>query len=124
MKEYRRKRLAEGRGESTCNRELSLLRTAFNLGRKCTPPKVVTIPYFPLVAETNTRQGFLTDAQYELLRDNLPDELRSMSAPGPFTRRICGMARRLTAYDSQSISPLVYGQASSFVPKATSQFPC
>ena len=34
LKEYRRKRLAEGRSEATCNRELSMLRTAFNLGRQ------------------------------------------------------------------------------------------
>jgi hypothetical protein len=63
FKEYRRQRLAEGKSDSTCNRELSMLRTAFNLGRKCTPPKVLTIPYFPMVAETNVRQGFLTDEE-------------------------------------------------------------
>ena len=47
LKEYRRKRLAGGRSEATCNRELSMLRTAFHLGRKCTPPKVGIVPYFP-----------------------------------------------------------------------------
>ena len=52
LKELRRKRLTDGKSESTCNRELSMLRTAFNLGRKCTPPKVTMIPYFPMVAET------------------------------------------------------------------------
>jgi hypothetical protein len=49
LKEYRRKRLADGRSEATCNRELSMLRTAFNLSRKCTPPKVLIVPYFPMV---------------------------------------------------------------------------
>ncbi|HKE24701.1 MAG TPA: hypothetical protein VKB88_20205 [Bryobacteraceae bacterium] len=34
LKDYRRKRVAEGRSEATCNRELSLLRIAFNLGRQ------------------------------------------------------------------------------------------
>ena len=43
LKEYRLKRLAEGRAEATCNRELSILRIALNLGRKCMPPKVSTI---------------------------------------------------------------------------------
>src|ERR1700738_2119614 len=38
LKDYRRKRIGDGRSESTCNRELSILRTALNLGRKCTPP--------------------------------------------------------------------------------------
>ena len=57
LKEYRRKRLAEGRAEATCNRELSLLRMALYHGRKSTPPKVITVPYFPMVREENVRQG-------------------------------------------------------------------
>ncbi len=40
MRDYRDRRKVEGRSEATCNRELSILRTAFNLGRKCTPAKV------------------------------------------------------------------------------------
>ena len=85
LKEYRRKRLAEGRSEATCNRELSMLRTAFNLGRKCTPPKILIVPYFPMVAEAHVRQGFLTDEQYEMLRDALPDYLRPLFVTGYFT---------------------------------------
>ncbi|HEV2325019.1 MAG TPA: site-specific integrase, partial [Terracidiphilus sp.] len=85
LKEYRRKRVAQGRSESTCNRELSMLRIAFNLGRRCTPPKVLMVPYFPMVAETQVRQGFLTDEQYELLRDALPDYLRPLFVTGYFT---------------------------------------
>jgi integrase len=85
LKEYRRKRLSEGRTEATCNRELSILRTALNLGRKCTPPKVLNLPYFPMVAEMNSRQGFLTDEQYALLRDSLPDYLRPLFVTGYFT---------------------------------------
>ena len=82
LKEYRRTRLAEGRTESTCNRELSILRTAFYLGRKCTPPKVIFVPYFPMTSESNARQGFLTDEQYEKLRDALPDYLRPLFVTG------------------------------------------
>lgn len=78
MEDYRAKRRAEGRSDSTVNRELSILRTAFNNARKRTPPKVVTIPYFPIVQETNVRKGFLTDQQYAALRDALPDELRPL----------------------------------------------
>jgi integrase len=85
LREYRRKRIAQGRSESTCNRELSMLRTALNLGRKCTPPKVVTIRYFPMVAELNARQGFLTDEQYEKLRDALPEYLRPLFVTAYFT---------------------------------------
>jgi integrase len=85
LKDYRRKRLAEGRSEGTCNRELSILRTALNRGRKCTPPKVITLPHFPMVAETNVRQGFLSDEQYERLRDALPDYLTPLFVTDYFT---------------------------------------
>ena len=85
LQEYRRKRTAEGRAEATANRELSILRTALNRGRKCTPPKVLTIPYFPMVAETNVRQGFLTDEQYAKLRDALPEHLRPLFVTAYFT---------------------------------------
>lgn len=85
LKSYRRKRRAEGRSETTCNRELSLLRIAFNLGRKCTPPKVTSVPYFPMVKEENARQGFLTDEQYFKLRDALPDELKPLCITAYFT---------------------------------------
>jgi integrase len=84
LREYRCKRLAEGRTESTCNRELSVLRTAFHLGRKCTPPKGTLVPYFPMATESNARQGFLTDEQYEKLRDALPDYLRPLFVRGIF----------------------------------------
>jgi len=85
LKEYRQKRLAEGRAETTCNRELSILRIALNLGRKCTPPKVIVIPHFPMVREENARQGFLTDQQYAKLRDVLPDYLRPLFVVAYFT---------------------------------------
>jgi len=49
-----------------------------NLGRKCTPPKVYSIPYFPMVKEENARQGFLTDQQYAKLRDEFPDYLKPL----------------------------------------------
>lgn len=76
MDEYREKRKTEGRSDATVNRELSILRTAFHNARKRTPPKVVAVPYFPMVKETTVRKGFLTDQQYAALRDALPEELR------------------------------------------------
>ncbi len=85
LKDYRRRRLAQGRSEATCNRELSILRTALNRGRKCTPPKVTALPYFPMTPETNSRQGFLTDEQYQKLRDALPDHLKPLFVAGYFT---------------------------------------
>jgi integrase len=82
LREYRRKRLAEGRSDATANRELSILRTAYHNGRKCTPPKVLTVPYFPMTAETNVRTGFLSDEQYTSVLKELPLELMPLFAVG------------------------------------------
>lgn len=82
LKEYRRKRVSEGRTEATANRELSILRTAFHRGRKCTPPKVLSVPYFPMAQETNVRTGFLSDEQYKALLGELPAELKPLFVVG------------------------------------------
>jgi integrase len=82
LKEYRRKRAAEGRSDATANRELSMLRTALHNGRKCTPPKVLSVPHFPIVPETNVRKGFLSDEQYAKLRDELPPALKPLFVTG------------------------------------------
>ena len=78
MDRYREKRKGEGRSDSTVNRELSILRTSFHNARKRTPPKVLSVPYFPIVAETNIRKGFLSDEQYDRLRGELPEELKAL----------------------------------------------
>jgi hypothetical protein len=44
----------------TINRELALLRRAFNLAKKATPPKVGAVPSIALLAENNVRKGFLS----------------------------------------------------------------
>ena len=80
LKQYRRKRLSEGRSDSTANRELSLLRIAFRQGQECTPRKVNIVPRFPMVTETNVRTGFLTDDQYNRLLAELPQEMRPLFA--------------------------------------------
>jgi len=85
MDRYREKRKAEKRSDSTVNRELSILRIAFNNARKRTPPKVVVVPYFPIVAETNIRKGFLTDEQHDALLAELPAELKGLFVTGYIT---------------------------------------
>jgi|SRR5271165_2228333 len=85
MDKYREKRKGEGRSDATANRELSILRTSFHNARKRTPPKVLVVPYFPIVAETNIRKGFLTDEQYDSLRDELPAELKGLFVTGYIT---------------------------------------
>jgi integrase len=69
IEQYREKRTGQGRTHATVNRELTILRTAFNNARKRTPPKVHQCPYFPMRRETNVRTGFLPDEVYEKLRD-------------------------------------------------------
>lgn len=85
MERYREKRLKQGCAESTANRELSILRTSFHNARKRTPPKVLVVPYFPMVKETTVRKGFLSDKQYANVRDALLDELKPLFVCGYIT---------------------------------------
>jgi len=79
LQEYRAKRLADKRSASTINRELALLRVALRLGQKCTPPKILNVPYFPMASEAgNVRKGFLSDEQYMAVLRELPDHLRAI----------------------------------------------
>ena len=64
---YIDKRQLEGAENATINRELAVLKRAFNLGRECTPPKVHNVPYFNMLKESNIRKGFLESAQYDKL---------------------------------------------------------
>jgi integrase len=85
MDRYREKRKREGAQDSTVNRELSVMRSAFYKGKKRTPPKVTVIPYFPIVQENNVRKGFLSDEQYHSVRDVLPEELKPLFVTGYMT---------------------------------------
>jgi integrase len=49
---------------ATINRELALLKAAFNYGAEKTPPKVLRTPYFRMLEERNVRKGFVKDAEY------------------------------------------------------------
>jgi len=55
--------LAKASGASI-NRELAILKRAFHLGMKRTPPKVRACPVIPMYKESAPRTGFLEDAQY------------------------------------------------------------
>jgi integrase len=48
----------------TINRELALLKSAFNHATEQTPPKVRFVPHFNMLEENNVRHGFLQDEQY------------------------------------------------------------
>lgn len=49
---------------ATINRELALLKSAFNHGTEQTPPKVRFVPHFNMLQENNVRTGFLSDESY------------------------------------------------------------
>ena len=46
---------------TTINRELALLKSAFNHGTEQTPPKVRFVSHFNRLEENNVRSGFLQD---------------------------------------------------------------
>lgn len=68
IERYEDLRLEQGGANATVNREIALLKQAFNLGRKATPPKVTTLLSFPeRLAENNKRKGFIGDGSYPKL---------------------------------------------------------
>jgi len=69
VRDYTTKRQLEKAASATINRELALLKRAFNLGRQSTPPKVRIVPHIPMLREDNIRTGFLEPEQYTALAD-------------------------------------------------------
>jgi integrase len=80
----RRMRKAVRRGNeilepASINRELSLLRRAYQLGYERKPPLVEKIPPIKKLAENNVRKGFITPDQYRALKDELPEPLKAIT---------------------------------------------
>jgi len=73
---YIAERQARGIANATINRELALLRRAFNLGRIASPPKVARVPHIPSLAENNVRKGFFEHDEFVKMRDALPDDVK------------------------------------------------
>lgn len=71
-------RLREGAKPATVNRELAILKRAFTLACRSTPPKVVTRLHIPLLTEDNVRKGFFEEHQYQAIVKQLPPELGSV----------------------------------------------
>lgn len=72
---YIEKRRKDGVGNSTINRELSLLRHAFYLGSRTEPPMVARVPKIPKLAEGSARQGFIDEPALDALVKELPLEI-------------------------------------------------
>ena len=64
---------------SSINRELSLLRRAFQLGYERKPQMVERIPPIKKLAENNIRKGFVSPEQYRALMKELPPHLQPIT---------------------------------------------
>jgi len=82
IKRYTAARLAAEAAPATINRELEIVERALRLGAECDPPKVLRVIRVPMLTENNVRTGFLDDAGYVKLRDELPEYLRPLLVVG------------------------------------------
>ena len=64
---------------ATINRELALLRRAYQLGYERNPQLVEKIPPIKKLAENNVRKGFVTPEQYRKLMEELPAHLKPIT---------------------------------------------
>ncbi len=76
IRDYVNSRRAKSIAYSTINRELALLRRAYNLGIAAEPPKVTRAPRIKAFREDNIRKGFFEHEEFLAMRAALPQELR------------------------------------------------
>ena len=96
VKAYKAKRQVEEAANATINRELGLLKRAFNLAYRAEPPLVAKVPYISRLPERNVRTGFLEHEQYQALREALPDYLKLIFVLGYHTGARLGELRSIT----------------------------
>jgi integrase len=83
LENYREQREDEEAQPATINNELSYMRAAYYVGKdRQTPPKVLSIPYFPIVKVNNTRTGFIEVDGYLSILKELPNSLKPLFAAG------------------------------------------
>jgi integrase len=85
LRRYIAQRQEAGASNATINHALALLRRAFNLAAKSTPPTVMRVPYFPMLKVSNSRKGFFEHPQYQAMFEALPEDLRPVLAFAYFT---------------------------------------
>jgi integrase len=67
VRRYVEARQKNGAANATINRELATLKRMFKLGMQTTPPKVLRVPFIPLLKEAKPRQGFIEDTDFARL---------------------------------------------------------
>jgi len=72
---YKAKRQADGLTNGSINRELSALKSMFNLALR--NGNIVRKPYIEMLEENNVRQGFFEWPDFESIRTRLPEYLQS-----------------------------------------------
>ncbi len=77
VKRYVSERLAQNKARATVNREVSVLRRAFNLARE--EERLSRIPYFPMLREDNARQGFFEQPEFEAVAAGLPEPVAEVA---------------------------------------------
>jgi len=85
VRRYIARRQSEGAANATINRELAALKRMFNLAAEMTPPKVIRVPYVPMLKEAPPRKGFLEHANFLKLRNTLPDHLKPLVTMAYYT---------------------------------------
>lgn len=88
-------RQREEASNASINRELQVLKRALALALQCDPPKIARAPYIRLLPENNVRKGFLDDAPYLKLRNELPDYLQPLYVIAYHLGNRLGELRRL-----------------------------
>jgi integrase len=85
VRQYVTSRRAAGASNASINRELAIVRRGFKLGAQEDPPLVHSQPVIPFLEENNVRQGFLEQADYESLLEELPANLKALFVCGYHT---------------------------------------
>jgi integrase len=85
VRSYIASRRAAGASNATINRELAIIRRGFKLGAGEDPPLVQRQVVILRLEESNVRQGFLEQDQYEKLLEELPADLKALFVCGYHT---------------------------------------
>jgi integrase len=85
IRAYSVNRQQQGASNGTINRELAALKRMFNLAAKTTPPRVIRVPYIPMLKERNVRKGFFEHDEYLALRRELSEYLKPVLTFGYYT---------------------------------------